>query len=298
MQMLGSTGKSNERIIYRLMTIQLFGLSPIYVQWNDILDILIVAFVVYKAIKLFKETRAIQLLKGITLLVAAFFVSGWLELRSLNFILRNTLEIGLFALVVLFQPELKRALEKLGGRRLKKFFGLRTASEENDIATLNMIDSVSDAMGRFKESKTGALVVIERTTRIGDIISTGTPIDAEVSSRLLENIFYKGAALHDGAAVIRDNRLCAAGCLLPLSQNMSISADLGTRHRAAIGMSENSDSIIVIVSEETGHISVAVNGSLRKNLTKEQLNANLRSMLLPNVSDKGRLFRSQKGGKQ
>lgn len=296
--MLGSTGKSNERIIYRLMTIQLFGLSPIYVQWNDILDILIVAFVVYKAIKLFKETRAIQLLKGITLLVAAFFVSGWLELRSLNFILRNTLEIGLFALVVLFQPELKRALEKLGGRRLKKFFGLRTASEENDIATLNMIDSVSDAMGRFKESKTGALVVIERTTRIGDIISTGTPIDAEVSSRLLENIFYKGAALHDGAAVIRDNRLCAAGCLLPLSQNMSISADLGTRHRAAIGMSENSDSIIVIVSEETGHISVAVNGSLRKNLTKEQLNANLRSMLLPNVSDKGRLFRSQKGGKQ
>lgn len=296
--MLGSTGKSNERIIYRLMTIQLFGLSPIYVQWNDILDILIVAFVVYKAIKLFKETRAIQLLKGITLLVAAFFVSGWLELRSLNFILRNTLEIGLFALVVLFQPELKRALEKLGGRRLKKFFGLRTASEENDIATLNMIDSVSDAMGRFKESKTGALVVIERTTRIGDIISTGTPIDAEVSSRLLENIFYKGAALHDGAAVIRDNRLCAAGCLLPLSQNMSISADLGTRHRAAIGMSENSDSIIVIVSEETGHISVAVNGSLRKNLTKEQLNANLRSMLLTNVSDKGRLFRSQKGGKQ
>ena len=280
------------------MTIQLFGLSPIYVQWNDILDILIVAFVVYKAIKLFRETRAIQLLKGITLLVAAFFVSGWLELRSLNFILRNTLEIGLFALVVLFQPELKRALEKLGGRRLKKFFGLRSASEENDITTLNMIDSVSDAMGRFKESKTGALVVIERTTRIGDIISTGTPIDAEVSSRLLENIFYKGAALHDGAAVIRDNRLCAAGCLLPLSQNMSISADLGTRHRAAIGMSENSDAIIVIVSEETGHISIALNGLLRKNLTKEQLNANLRDMLLPNVSEKTRLFRSQKGGKQ
>ena len=171
------------------MTIQLFGLSPIYVQWNDLLDILIVAFVVYKAIKLFKETRAIQLLKGVALLVAAFFVSGWLELRSLNFILRNTLEIGLFALIVLFQPELKRALERLGGRRLRKFFGFRSSSDDADIKTLNMIDAVCEAVGYFKETKTGALIVIERTTPIGDIIATGTMIDADISARLLENIF-------------------------------------------------------------------------------------------------------------
>ncbi|MBO4501302.1 MAG: TIGR00159 family protein, partial [Clostridia bacterium] len=134
------------------MTIKLFGLSPIYVQWNDLLDILIVAFVVYKAIKLFKETRAIQLLKGVALLVAAFFVSGWLELRSLNFILRNTLEIGLFALIVLFQPELKRALERLGGRRIRKFFGFRSSSEETEIKTSNMIDALCEAVGYFKET--------------------------------------------------------------------------------------------------------------------------------------------------
>ena len=280
------------------MTIQLFGLSPIYVQWNDLLDILIVAFVVYKAIKLFKETRAIQLLKGVALLVAAFFVSGWLELRSLNFILRNTLEIGLFALIVLFQPELKRALERLGGRRFRKFFGFRSSGEEADIKTLNMIDSLCEAVGYFKETKTGALIVIERTTPIGDIIATGTAIDAEISARLLENIFYKGAALHDGAAVIRDNKICAAGCLLPLSQNMSISAELGTRHRAAIGMSENSDAVVIIVSEESGYISVALGGGLQKNLSKEQLNSKLRTMLLPNTGERGRFFRSQKGGKQ
>lgn len=280
------------------MTLKIFGLSPIYVQWNDILDVLIVAFLIYKAIKLFRETRAIQLLKGVLLLVAAFFVSGWLELRSLNFILRNTLEIGLFALVVLFQPELKRALEKLGGRRWKKFFGFRSASEENDIKTSNMIDSVAEAMGKFKESKTGALVVIERTTRIGDIISTGTRVDADISFRLLENIFYKGAALHDGAAVIRENRLIAAGCLLPLSQNISISSELGTRHRAAIGMSENSDAIVVVVSEETGCISIALGGKLIKNFTKDKLNSKLRSMLLPEPVEKGKRFHLQKGGKQ
>ncbi len=280
------------------MTIQLFGLSPIYVQWNDLLDIFIVAFVVYKAIKLFKETRAIQLLKGVALLVAAFFVSGWLELRSLNFILRNTLEIGLFALIVLFQPELKRALERLGGRRLRKFFGFRSSNEEADIKTLNMIDAVCEAVGYFKETKTGALIVIERTTPIGDIIATGTSIDADISSRLLENIFYKGAALHDGAAVIRDNKLTAAGCLLPLSQNMSISSELGTRHRAAIGMSENSDAVVIIVSEESGYISVALGGGLQKNLSKDQLNSKLKTMLLPNSGERGRFFRSQKGGRQ
>ncbi|MBQ6552112.1 MAG: diadenylate cyclase CdaA [Clostridia bacterium] len=280
------------------MTIQLFGLSPIYVQWNDLLDILIVAFVVYKAIKLFKETRAIQLLKGVALLVAAFFVSGWLELRSLNFILRNTLEIGLFALIVLFQPELKRALERLGGRRLRKFFGFRSSGEDADIKTLNMIDSICEAVGYFKETKTGALIVIERTTPIGDIIATGTSIDADISARLLENIFFKGAALHDGAAVIRDNKLCAAGCLLPLSQNMTISAELGTRHRAAIGMSENSDAVVIIVSEETGYISVALGGGLQKNLSKDQLNSKLRTILLQNTGERGRFFRSQKGGKQ
>lgn len=279
------------------MTIRLFGFTPIYVQWSDILDIVIMTFLIYKAIKLFRETRAIQILKGVAFLVFVFFVSGWLELRTLNFFLKNTLEIGLFAIIVLFQPELKRALERLGGRRIKKFFGLRSAVDENEVATANMIDSISEVTGRFKASKTGALIVIERTTKIGDIIATGTRIDADVSSRLLENIFYKGAALHDGAVIIRDNKLCAAGCLLPLSQNMAISADLGTRHRAAIGMSENSDAIVVVVSEETGHISFVISGVIRKNITPEQLNAKLRDILITPNNEKSRFFRSQKGEK-
>lgn len=279
------------------MTIRLFGLAPIYLQWSDILDIVIMTFLIYKAIKLFKETRAIQILKGVAFLVFVFFVSGWLELRTLNFFLKNTLEIGLFAIIVLFQPELKRALERLGGRRLKQFFGLRSPVDENEEATAKMIDSVCEAAGRFRGSKTGALIVIERTTKIGDIIATGTRLDAEASSRLLENIFYKGAALHDGAVIIRDNKICAAGCLLPLSQNMAISADLGTRHRAAIGMSENSDAVIVVVSEETGHISFVISGVIKKNITPEQLNAKLRDVLITTNNEKSRFFRLQKGEK-
>lgn len=277
------------------MTINLFGLTSIYVQWNDLLDIFIVAFIVYRAIKLFKETRAIQLLKGIAFLILVFFLSNWLELRTLNYVLKNTLEVGLFALIVLFQPELKRGLERIGGNKIMKFFGLRANNDASEIDTINMIDSVSEALGRLKESKTGALVVIERTTKIGDIISTGTPIDSKVSSRLIENIFYKGAALHDGALIIRENRVAAAGCILPLSQNTQLSYDLGTRHRAAIGMSENSDAVVLIVSEETGNISIALGGVLYKNLTKEQMNIRLKNMLVPKVNKKNKHGKNKKG---
>lgn len=278
------------------MTLNLFGLSSIYVQWNDLLDILIVAFIVYRAIKLFKETRAIQLLKGIAFLILVFFLSNWLELRTLNYVLKNTLEVGLFAIIVLFQPELKRALERIGGNKFLKFFGLRSTNDVTDIDTINMVDNLSEAFGRLRETKTGALVVLERNTKIGDIISTGTAIDAAVSSRLIENIFYKGAALHDGALIIRDNRVAAAGCILPLSQNMRLSYDLGTRHRAAIGMSENSDAIVCVVSEETGHISIAIGGVIHKNLSKEQMSIKLKNILVPNQNKKSKRSKNNTKG--
>lgn len=277
------------------MTIKLFGLTPIYLQWSDVLDILIVAFIIYKAIRFFKETRAIQVLKGVALLVFAFFASGWLELRTINFFLKNAIEVGLFAMIVFFQPELKRALER-GGRSLSKFFGgMRSAGNENENESLKMIESISFAAERFKSSRTGALIVIERETKIGDIIATGTKLDAQISSRVLENIFYKGAALHDGAVIIRNNRVYAAGCLLPLSQNMAISADLGTRHRAAIGMSENSDAVVVVVSEETGHISLVISGVVRKNISASNLKESLSEIFITENTKKNRLFRFKKG---
>ena len=235
------------------------------IKVSDIIDILIVAIIIYYIIKLMRETRAAQLVKGLCLLLVIFVASDWLHLNTLHYILSSTMQIGVFALVVLFQPELRNMLERIGRLKFGTIldFGGSGSPEETEM----MIESVVKAACDMSQTKTGALIVIERITKMNDYIRTGTKIDASVSSRLLENIFVHNTPLHDGAVVISKNRIAAASCLLPLTNNRNLSQDLGTRHRAAIGLSECSDAGVIVVSEETGKISVALNGTLTRNLS-------------------------------
>lgn len=228
----------------------------------DFADIIIVAYILYKAIKLVRETRAEQLVKGIVVLVVVTQLSQWLQLSTLNYILRNTMQVGVVALLVVFQPELRRALEKVGRVSL-----LTTSKEDIE----NIVNEIANAAGALSSEKTGALVVIERETKIGDIISTGTKLEADLSAELLVNLFVPKTPLHDGAVIVRDGRIVSAACILPLTQNNRLSRELGTRHRAAIGVSEVSDAVVVVVSEETGKISVALDGVITRNLTVETL---------------------------
>lgn len=232
-----------------------------------IVDILIIAFVFYKVLGFIKETRAEQLVKGFLIILIVSKLSEWAKLYAVNYILQSTFTIGLIALVILFQPELRKALEHLGRSQI-----FLMTNRKNTLDDLNKaINEIVDAAGVMSRKKIGALIVIERTTGINDIIETGTMIDAQISADLLMNIFYPKSPLHDGAVVIKNNRLMAAGCLLPLSANKYISKELGTRHRAAMGMTESSDAMIVIVSEETGHISMAVEGKLQRFLDTKTL---------------------------
>jgi diadenylate cyclase len=248
----------------------------------DVIDVLIVAFVIYRVILLIKETRAQTLVKGILLLVVVMQISGWFGLNTINYLLQNMMQLSVFALLVVFQPEIRRALELVGRSRLTSgdFFNFDVAVSD---AKINYtIEQICQASHSMAAAKIGALIVIERDTKIGDIISTGTVVDAQISAELIRNIFYPKSPLHDGALVIRDNRISAAGCFLPLSQQQDgISRELGTRHRAALGMSESSDAIIVVVSEETGKISAANNGMLIRNLTSKSLYSILYKALSP-----------------
>lgn len=250
---------------------------------SDIIDVLIVAVIFYYLINLLRETRAMQLVKGIIFLFVAFFLSQWLKLNSLNFILGGVMQIGMFAIIVLFQPELRNLLERMGRFKLGRIIDIATEDPEN---IDRVIESVSQAASDMSETKTGALIVMERSTRLGEFISTGTMLDANVSSGLLENIFVPNTPLHDGAVIIRGTKIVTAGCLLPLTANSNLSRDLGTRHRAAIGLSEVTDAVIIVVSEETGKISVALNGSLTRNLSKESLSKALKKILNQNQNTK------------
>ena len=243
---------------------------------SDFIDILIVAVILYYLINLIRETRAMQLVKGILFLFAVFFLSQWLRLNALNYILGGIMQIGAFAIIVLFQPELRNLLERMGRFNVGNII-LAGASEEEIKA---VIESVSIAAENMAKTKTGALIVMERATRLGEFISTGTMLEANVSSRLLENIFVPNTPLHDGAVIIRGNKIITAGCLLPLSANPNLSRDLGTRHRAALGLSEVTDAAIVVVSEETGIISLALNGSLTRNLSRDTLEKALERMII------------------
>lgn len=261
---------------------------------TDIIDIFLIALIVYQLLKILKETRAMQLVKGIFLLFLTLQVSSWAHLTTLNYLLRNAMQVGMFAIVVIFQPELRSLLEKMGRSNVGKLIDVATGKaygDEEDYAVSEIVTAASN----MSSTKTGALIVIERETKLGDVIRTGTLLDAEVSSSLLENIFFPNTPLHDGAVIIRGDRIHTAGCFLPLTSNTNLSRDLGTRHRAALGISEASDSIVVIVSEETGKISIAINGSLTRNLTEASLKTALSKALSKNSDrDKLRFWRSTK----
>ncbi len=234
---------------------------------RDIVDMVIVAFVFYKLYMLIQETRAEQLIKGILVLLIATQVSEWLQLHVINWILKNTMTVGLIALLIVFQPELRRALEYIG--RTKFLTKSIVDIEEEEIK--NIVEELVKAVGFLSTQKIGALIVIERETGLSEIVETGTQINGNISSGLLINTFIPNTPLHDGAVVIRKGRILAAGCLLPLTDNPNISRALGTRHRAGIGITEKSDSMAIVVSEETGDISIAENGKIRRFLDTESL---------------------------
>ena len=242
----------------------------------DILDILLVALVIYYAINLIRTTSAYRIAKAIVILLALTLLTDLIKLHTMNYLLNRVLEIGVVALVIVFQPELRRALERLGGRSLREF----VSKNENSDQVLVTIREVVAACETLSKEHIGALIVLERTNSLEQICNTGTKIDAAVSQELIRNIFFPKASLHDGAMVLAKDRVAAAGCVLPLSENRTLSSDLGTRHRAGVGMSENSDAVVVIVSEETGAISVAIGGMLKRRLEPETLRRMLEQELL------------------
>ena len=244
-----------------------------------ILDLTIVIFLLYCFFKIVRGSRAWQLIKGIALLIVATWVSGLLNLKILNWILTGIMNLGVIAIIVIFQPELRRALEQLGTNKLTKFFGI-----DKDLATKTKEDvyKVVIAATELAKTKTGALIVIERDIKIQDIIATGIPMNADVSPQLLVNIFQPKTPLHDGAVVISGNKIAAAACVLPLADDKDIARELGTRHRAAIGISKESDSIVVVVSEETGKISVAKDGTLIADVREDVL----KKILISNIVTK------------
>ena len=260
--------------------------TPLLVLMS-ILDVIIVVFLFYKLFQMLKGTRAWQLLKGILLLILATFISDVLRLNILNYILSSVMTYGVFMLIVIFQPELRRALEQLGTNKFSKFFGI---DEDKNAKIKESIYKISIAAMELSKAGIGALIVIERDIKIQDIISTGIVMNAEISPQVLVNIFEPKTPLHDGAVVISNNKIAAASCMLPLADDKDIARELGTRHRAAIGISKESDSIVVVVSEETGKVSIAKDGTLiadvREDVLKKILIKNLIVESKPKVKDK------------
>lgn len=243
----------------------------------DVLDIIIVAYLVYKILGFIQETRAQQLVRGLVVLGIVFFLSDFLKLYLLNWLLRNFVTMGLFALIVLFQPELRRGLEQLGRRNIVSG-QFRSLDKENAI---EVVKEIVAAVDDFSATRTGALIVFERETMLNDIIETGTIVDARISVRLLGNLFYEGSPLHDGAVIIRGDRIHAASCVLPLTEKKNIGRNLGTRHRAGLGVSEVSDALVIVVSEETGVISVAENGNFRRFMDLKSVEKILLGVYMP-----------------
>lgn len=249
----------------------------------DVVDILIVAFLIYEVILLVRHTRAQQLAYGILLLLAVWILSLAANLRALQVILQGIMSFGIVVVAIIFQPELRRALEQVGGvnSAFSRLFRQRGVDEGLRTLWETAIVAVCDAAERMGEEKVGALIVLERKTNLVEIIHTGTPLHSDVNVEMLTTIFYEGTPLHDGAVVIREGRVEAAGCFLPLSNNLEIGKDMGTRHRAALGMSENSDAIVVVVSEETGIISLAKTGVMIRRLDRQNLFNLLVSEIIP-----------------
>ena len=262
---------------------------------NDVLDILIVAFLFYKLLGFIRETRAEQLAKGLLMLVVVALVARWLHLYTLQWILNNLVNVGLIAVVIILQPELRRLLENLGRNKLISNFSGIDLEEAEEITV-----EIREALLSMSKSRTGALIVFERETSLTDIIETGTLIQAGISREMIGNIFYEGAPLHDGALIVRGDKLWAAGCVLPLTEDKKLSKELGTRHRAGIGITENSDALVFIVSEETGIISKAEDGKLERMLTASRIDELLKSIYIAPEKDSllDRVSRILRGGKK
>ena len=251
-------------------------------QWSDYLDIIVVAFLIYRLLPLIKSPRTMRLVRVVVALVVIAWLTDVMHLYTLSWILDQFLTIGLLAFVVLFQPELRRMLDHLGNVNVRSLFGMSKPVQEMD-AVIAQTVMACEVMSR---EKVGALIVFAREQRLEEYFKTGTQIDGQVSEQLIRNIFFPKASLHDGAMIIRDGRVAAAGCVLPLSESSRLSADLGTRHRAGVGMSEASDAVVVIVSEETGTISVAVGGMLKRHLAPQTLERLLQNELCPERGEK------------
>ena len=253
----------------------------------DLLDILIIAFLIYQLLGIVNRTRAGQLAKGALIVLAVYLVANILNMRTVTWLLNSLLQVGLLTLVVLFQPEIRRALERMGqtDQWAYRFFN---KSRYNDTslkgAWRSAIIAICDAAERFSETKTGALIVLERHTNLSEIVRTGTPVNSAVNLEVLGTIFYEGTPLHDGAAIIENGRIKAAGCVLPLSNNLDLGKDMGTRHRACLGIAENSDAIAIVVSEETGIISMAKNGVLIRHFDRQSLYTRLIDEMIPKES--------------
>lgn len=268
------------------------------IRITDIIDMAIIAYIFYRLLLLTRKSQAGQVLKGIVLVVLALAAAYYCRLHVLYYVLRGVVEIGFLALIVVFQPEIRRFLEQVGSKGFGKLITPKVKTTQVERAILQTVE----AFGSMSRDHIGALVVFERTTILDDCVKSGTDVDAVVSSELLKNIFWPNTPLHDGAVIIRDGRVLSAGCVLPLTGNLNISRDLGTRHRAGIGVSEHSDAVVAIVSEETGAISVAVGGMLKRHLSMETLERLLRNELIPpeNEDEKKRtltdLLRRKKEG--
>lgn len=259
---------------------------------KDAVDVAIITLLLYSAIKLLRETRAGQLVKGIILLVVLFLISSWQDLLMLNAILRMFLQSGIVIVVILFQPEIRKALEQVGHSKVaQSLVSAVSVKETEDKAQIRKaIEGVVDATQILQQMRMGALIVFERKTKLGEIVATGTVVEAAPSAQLIANIFFNKAPLHDGAMIIREGKVYAAGCILPLTSNENVSAELGTRHRAALGISENSDAVVVVVSEETAQISIALEGKLTRNYNRVTLREVLERTLVgtPNEASTGK----------
>ncbi len=265
----------------------------------DYIDILLLAYLIYKGIKIVKETRAVQLVKGIVVIVVLFFVATQLQLKAMGVIMETFINVGIVAILIVFQPELRRILERVGRAKVKGIVGFDQKNDSTNADVINCIEAVCTGCEQLSQTATGALIVFERDTKLGEQIDTGTILNAVPSTEMIGNIFFPNTPLHDGAVIIRDSKIYAAGCFLPKPQKEElISKALGSRHRAAIGMSEVSDSVVIIVSEETGTISVAENGSLTRFYTKDTLRKLLTERLIPEKPEGKKRKKKEKKSKQ
>ena len=254
------------------------------IEWKDAVDIILLSVILFFLYRFIRDRRAGKLLTGLAFVFVLTILAEAVELRAIRFIFSDFRQLGVIAILIIFQPELRSALEKVGGTPLS---GLRNiTSESKDLATINAeIDAICTAASDLSREKVGALIVIERSTKLGEYIKSGVLVDAVISPHILRNLFFNKAPLHDGAVIIRNSRICAAGCFLPLSTKEDIDKDLGTRHRAAIGMSEASDAVVIIVSEETGTISLSVDGNLQRNYNYRSLKQELNGLLISQVTE-------------